>query len=755
MARFSTSPKVDRLEDRCTPATLSGVVFADVNANGIQDAGEAGLSGVTVQASEAANPTPITAVTDANGQFVLAGVPDGTASLTATPLTGSTLVGGPQSVPVAGGADVNGLAIGLQPGGKVTGSAFADLNNNGVRDPGETGVAGAIVSLDALSNGSVDFTATTQADGTYSFDHVPDGTHSLSVAAPVNFVARSAAPQTVAISGGAAVTAADSAMSPATAVAGRVTLGDTSAGQPGIPGMTVELDAFSDGKIDYTTVTDSTGAYAFTNIPSGTHTITVVAPPGTTFNVPAGVNKQTALVNGNILNGVNFGITPPGSVTGGLYLDLNGDGQRETGEPGLASGQVQVDLFNSGHPIDVPTKATGDGTFSISGLPDGTHTLIITPPAGYTSAGPTRLPFTINNGTATSTAQVGLRAGLSSTLTIGNGTSGGAQSYTFTPGQGGSLVTVPGRSFSVPNSTGVRVVTADFNGDGTEDVITATGPGQRATIHVYDGKTGAELVAGGIPVFESSFIGGLNLAAGDFNHDGKADVVVSADTGGGPRVQVLNAAQFLPGADSSKGLLLADFLGIDDANFRGGTRVAVGDLNNDGTPDLIVAAGQGGGPRVAIFDGQSISPDKTPTRLVGDFFTFESALRNGATVAVGDVDGDGHADLIAGAGPGGAPRVEVFSGVGIMGNFGSSSQRVADFYVNADTQSRGGTRIAVKDLDQDGKADIVATNGSKAYVYTSAGIAAYFNSPMPGQTSPGNSATLEPFGDNPAGLFVG
>jgi hypothetical protein len=72
------------------------------------------------------------------------------------------------------------------------------------------------------------------------------------------------------------------------------------------------------------------------------------------------------------------------------------------------------------------------------------------------------------------------------------------------------------------------------------------------------------------------------LVAGDLNGDNVADLVVSPDQGGGPRVRVFSGEDnFAP---------LADFFGIADANFRGGARVAVGDVNGDGVDDLIVAS---------------------------------------------------------------------------------------------------------------------------------------------------------------------
>src|SRR5262249_42337903 len=85
----------------------------------------------------------------------------------------------------------------------------------------------------------------------------------------------------------------------------------------------------------------------------------------------------------------------------------------------------------------------------------------------------------------------------------------------------------------------------------------------------------------------------------DFNGDGKADLVVSPDQGGGPRVSIYDGAAAGGGLVS----LIADFFGIGDANFRGGDWTATGGINGDGVPDLVVAAGFLGGPRGAAGGG--------------------------------------------------------------------------------------------------------------------------------------------------------
>ena len=97
--------------------------------------------------------------------------------------------------------------------------------------------------------------------------------------------------------------------------------------------------------------------------------------------------------------------------------------------------------------------------------------------------------------------------------------------------------------------------------------------------------------------------------------DGRAEVVVTPDQGGGPVVAVYDAARLLDGVKPERSQL-ARFFGIDDPAFRGGARATVGDVNGDGTPDLVVSAGFGGGPRIAVFNGQDVAAgNSTPGRL--------------------------------------------------------------------------------------------------------------------------------------------
>ena len=786
MAR-PTAPRLltlDSLEPRTVPAVVSGVVYSDLDGNGTQNALvgnsntnvlEPGAPGVVVQLDPGPNGTAAaTATTDASGTYTFGKVPVGPHTIAAVAGVGAA-VSGSQGVTV-GNDPVTAVPIAVKPSGIVKGVVFADLNADGKQAASEPGVAGVLVQAGT-------FSATTDATGSYQFTNVPDGVVTVTATPPANTQLTNPDGTQVQVANGTSAAPALIGVKPTTGLGGRVTL--AASPDAGLSGLTVRLDPAADGKAttgSLSTTTDATGNYLFSNVPAGPHTITVDAPTGATLVTADGSGKVTATValpvgvpggtaQTGVQTGLDIGVKYAGSVTSTLYVDANGNGTRDATEPTQFPAKVELELAGSGKAVSVvAVNNPGDGSFVVAGLPDGTHTLTVTPAAGSTVGGPNRTTFTVTNGSAavvdpikvqgTGTTPTGTGtpggvttppAGTGGTLALGSGSGPNAVVYSFATAADGKLTATAGAPIIRGGFSDTRAMTADFTGDGTADTVTATGAGEASMVRVYDGKTGTELVE--FAAFEASFTGGVNLAAGDFNGDGKADIVVSADTGGGPRVRVFDAAQYQAGADPAKGRLLADFFGIADTKFRGGARVAVGDLNHDGTADLVVSAGQGGGPRVAIYDGKMIAPGKSPTRLVADFFAFEPKLRNGAVVSVGDINGDGFADLVAGAGPGGAPRVVAFSGQGIMANSGAAAARIADFYVNGDAASRAGTTVTVKDLDKDGKADIVATDGSKAFVFTSTSISRQFVNPQP--AGPASAAEIEAFGADVGKVNVG
>ncbi|MGL6076184.1 MAG: FG-GAP repeat domain-containing protein [Fimbriiglobus sp.] len=191
--------------------------------------------------------------------------------------------------------------------------------------------------------------------------------------------------------------------------------------------------------------------------------------------------------------------------------------------------------------------------------------------------------------------------------------------------------------------------------------------------------------------YEDTYKGGLIVDAADIDGDGVQELIVSPDVGGSSRIQVFKF-------DAGKFVQVANFFGIDDPNFRGGSRIALSDLNRDGKMDLFVSAGPGGGPRIAVYDGATLTTG--PRKMMADFFAYEgednSRLTNGVSIATSHYDGDGIADLYIGAGPGGGPRLTVLSGSKLF-NTGVEFARKSPFidqFIGDNVDDRNGVALS-------------------------------------------------------------
>jgi hypothetical protein len=136
--------------------------------------------------------------------------------------------------------------------------------------------------------------------------------------------------------------------------------------------------------------------------------------------------------------------------------------------------------------------------------------------------------------------------------------------------------------------------------------------------------------------------------------------------------------------------------------FTGGVYVAAADVDGDGIDDIVTGAGEGGGPHVKIFSGAD-------GHLIREFMAYDPNFRGGARVAARDVDGDGLADVVTGAGAGGSPLVNVFNG---------ATGAVITAFFAYEPSFRGGVFVAAGDVTGDNHADIVtgAGEGGGAHV---------------------------------------
>lgn len=695
------------------PLTLGNTVWNDANKNGIRDSGEAPISGVTVRLLDA-NSTPIlSTTTDASGQYQFANILAGKYFLEVTPPEG-LIASAVVASPINTQDDVN---VGGQVGPVIRTEAF-------------TLVAGQA----PLVGGNTNANSFVTADFGLRAGEVPPPPPPGTPARVSGFVY----------------------LDPD--VNGIFTPGQN--GDRPLPGVTVTLSGVETGGAAVpprSIRTDANGFYEFSNLPPGTYTLVQTQPGGIFYdgiasvgnlggNIPARNTLGLTLQSGDAGTGYNFAEIPATDVYGYVWVDQNGNALRNPGEAGVAGVAVTISgtafagtsLARPLTSADVPgglTQLTGPtGLYQFLTLPPGEYTLrreslpanlaasftnwavqqgdpgvpapipgsnqftaVVTSPThpirgplnfGVVSTrpglppvpapgGPTRAEVNLTPAFTTTTGAtaspvfqvVAAGAGYAPIVRVFDYTSG-VERFRFL-------------AYEDTFTGGVRVTVADFNGDGTPDIITATGVGGGPRIRVFSGVDGGILQE--FFAYEPNFRGGVFVAAGDVNGDGRADIITGTEVGGGPRVTVFNAAN---------GAVLHNFFAFD-VDQRGGVRVAAADFDGDGQADLLTTTGNGVPTRVRVFRGTDLA-------LLTDYAPYEESFTGGVSIAAGDFNGDGSADVIVGAEAGGGPRVQIFNGL--------TTDTLANFYAYEDTFT-GGVRVASTDIDSDGRDDLATVPG--------------------------------------------
>lgn len=409
-----------RVEDKrnCQPTfCVSGVKFADTNGNGIRDGGETGIAGVEIRAEGGPGPA-LTGLTGADGSFQICGLAGGAGyHITERPPLGFSQTG-PLNRRISRrllasdfgyfisvcDADFTGLDFANQliPNA-IGGIKFEDLNANGVRDPGEPSLAGVTISLfpGTPAAPGVSRSAVTDVNGNFLFTNVTPGPYFLVETAPTGFT------QTTPASGFITVTSVSGGSSInnvfgnfrgiLTGTISGTKFLDTNGngvrdpGEVGQPNVTFTISGPL-GFTPRTVVTGSDGTFTFTGVPFGTYTVTETVPAGFRQTLPAapGTRPATLNVTTRTVAGLVFGnqaLVTPASISGSKFIDVNGNGVLDAGEPGGAGVTIRLS-GPGGTGTGVQTTTAADGSFTFSGVAPGTYLVSEVVPVGFTQTAP-------------------------------------------------------------------------------------------------------------------------------------------------------------------------------------------------------------------------------------------------------------------------------------------------------------------------------------------------------------------------------
>ena len=441
----------------------------------------------------------------------------------------------------------------------------------------------------------------------------------------------------------------------------------------------------------------------------GSGTITASSTNGAALNPTFGTPTSTA--NGFVVQIANYdaAFNYSGTATSSGIVSIDGAGLVVVA--GLAPGTSSTATittsranYNSGSGTIAGTSINGAALNPTFGIPSSTANGFIVQITNYdpaftysgtASAG----GFVSISGTGIVTV-TGVAPSTSSTVFIDTMRFGYNSGYGFVAGtstNGPALIPTFGSITSTTNGFNVQITNYDpaytFSGTATANGIVSISNTGFVTV------TGVAFPASSIVTITATRAG-YSTGSSSISASAGPNVQFAAgtDSGGGPVVMV----KFTDGSSIS-------FFAYDPA-YTGGVRVALGDLNGDGTNEVICGAGAGGGPNVRVF---TVTPLRAT--MVANFFAFEPVFKGGVYVAAGNLDGNvsasGHGidDLIVSAGPGGGPRVIAFSG---GANYVNLSSQLCDYFVYAPT-FRGGVSV--------GAGNVFGGVGSPDEIITGAG----------------------------------
>ena len=317
----SGSSLVDRDFGIWTPASVAGTVYEDDDADGARAGGEAGLAGRTVYADANDNDTldagETSDVTAADGSYSLAGLSPGTYAVrvVAAGWTCSAPAACEHALTLASGQTATGEDFGLYTSAVISGRVTDDSDGDGSAAAGEPGLQGRTVWVDVDGGGDHDAgepSTTTDANGDYTLPGVDPGTYTVRVELPSGWSCSPDCSAAVTVGSGDTPSVpfnqyADAQLS-GTVYDDADESGARSAGEGGLDGLTVSLDAGADDTVDATTTTAVDGSYTFSGLRPGSYRVTVTAPAGWACTAPSPCRFDRTATSGAASSADDFGL---------------------------------------------------------------------------------------------------------------------------------------------------------------------------------------------------------------------------------------------------------------------------------------------------------------------------------------------------------------------------------------------------------------------------------------------------------------
>jgi serine-aspartate repeat-containing protein C/D/E len=387
-------------------ASVSGTVFVNNDGTNVPDSSNPGLSGATTEILNSSDSVVASTTSGSGGTYSFSGITPGTYTEQVTVPSGYVVNGSSNTESTTIVLDYeqtltnNIAAYSSSSTTGIAGNVFIDDDASGIAVYNNPGFAGATVSLETSSGGTVTDAsghtvnpATTNSSGNYSFANLVPGSYEVIFDQPSGYLLEgtSSSTWTEAVNAPGPNTIVNEGVYQDASISGTVTTRSS-----GLSGVTVELTDLS-GDVLASTTTASNGTYSLSSLAPGSYGIVMTAPTGYVFYGTSNTLSTFTMVgSAEDLTGLNaaaFSSSAATSISGTVFIDNDGTGGPDCSNSGLSGVTVTLETSTGGTVTNAsdetvePATTNSSGQYSFTDLVPGTYTVVVSQPTGYSLEG--------------------------------------------------------------------------------------------------------------------------------------------------------------------------------------------------------------------------------------------------------------------------------------------------------------------------------------------------------------------------------